>query len=45
MIRELPAFGTQVKSTNVADYIDISLLDELMREGFFYAMKKKYGVE
>jgi NitT/TauT family transport system substrate-binding protein len=45
MIRELPAFGTQVKSTNVADYIDTSLLDELTSEGFFDAMKKKYGVE
>jgi ABC-type nitrate/sulfonate/bicarbonate transport system substrate-binding protein len=45
MIRELPAFGTEVKSTNIADYIDESLVDELTREGFFDAMKKKYGVE
>jgi ABC-type nitrate/sulfonate/bicarbonate transport system substrate-binding protein len=44
-IRELPAFGVAVKSTNVADYIDTSLLDELTREGFFDAMKNKYGVE
>jgi ABC-type nitrate/sulfonate/bicarbonate transport system substrate-binding protein len=45
MIRELPAFGAQVKSTNVADYTDESLVDELAREGFFDSMKQKYGVE
>jgi len=45
MIRELPAFGTQVKSMNIPDYIDGSPLDELMREGFFDAIKTKYGVE
>jgi ABC-type nitrate/sulfonate/bicarbonate transport system substrate-binding protein len=45
MIRELPAFGVAVKSTNVADYIDASLIEELKREGFFDAMKKTYGVE
>jgi ABC-type nitrate/sulfonate/bicarbonate transport system substrate-binding protein len=45
MIRELPAFGVAVKSTDLADYIDTSLLDELTRERFFDAMKKKYGVE
>jgi ABC-type nitrate/sulfonate/bicarbonate transport system substrate-binding protein len=45
MLKELPAFGTAVKSTNVADYVDASLIEELRREGFFDAMKKKYGVE
>ena len=45
MLKELPAFGTPVKSTNAADYVDASLVEELRREGFFDAMKKKYGVE
>jgi len=45
MLRELPALGTPVKSTNVADYVDASLIEELRREGFFDAMKKKYRVE
>lgn len=45
MIRELPAFGATVKSRNIADYVDLTLIDELAREGFFDTMKKKYGVE
>jgi len=45
MMRELPALGAPVKSTNVADYVDASLIEELRREGFFDAMKKKYRVE
>ena len=45
MLRELPTLGTPVKSTNVADYVDASLIEELRREGFFDAMKKKYRVE
>ena len=45
MLREFPALGVPVKSTNVADYVDASLIEELRREGFFDAMKKKYGVE
>ncbi len=45
MLRELPALGAPVKSTNVADYVDANLIEELRREGFFDAMKKKYRVE
>jgi NitT/TauT family transport system substrate-binding protein len=45
MLKELPALGSPVKSTNVADYVDASLIEELRREGFFDAMKKKYRVE
>ena len=45
MLRELPSLGTQVKSTNTADYVDATLIDELRRDGFFAAMKKKYRVE
>jgi NitT/TauT family transport system substrate-binding protein len=44
MIRELPALGTPVKSTRIGDYIDEGPLSDLAREGFFAAMKKKYGV-
>jgi ABC-type nitrate/sulfonate/bicarbonate transport system substrate-binding protein len=45
MLRELPGLGAVVKSTNVADYIDSSLIEELRSEGFFDAMKSKYRVE
>jgi NitT/TauT family transport system substrate-binding protein len=45
MLRELPGLGAPVKSTNVADYVDAGLIEELRREGFFAAMKSKYRVE
>ena len=45
MLRELPALGAAVKSRNVADYVDDSLIAELRREGFFDAMKTKYHVD
>ena len=34
MLRELPALGVAVKSKNMADYIDGSLIEELRTEGF-----------
>jgi hypothetical protein len=45
MLRELPGLGAPVKSGNIADYVDASLIEELRREGFFDAMKTKYRVE
>jgi NitT/TauT family transport system substrate-binding protein len=45
MLRELPALGSPVKSTNIGDYIDAGLIEDLRREGFFDAMKKKYRVQ
>ena len=45
MLKELPALGTPVQSTKIPDYVDASLIEELRREGFFDAMKKKYRVE
>jgi ABC-type nitrate/sulfonate/bicarbonate transport system substrate-binding protein len=45
MLREFPALGTPVKSNKIADYVDASLIEELRREGFIDAMKKKYRVE
>ena len=45
MLRELPALGAAVKSRNVGDYVDDSLISELRREGFFDAMKTKYRVD
>jgi ABC-type nitrate/sulfonate/bicarbonate transport system substrate-binding protein len=44
MIRELPALGTPIKDTNLTGYIDDTLIADLKREGFFDAMKTKYGV-
>ena len=34
-----------MKSANIADYVDASLIEDLRREGFFDAMKTKYRVE
>lgn len=45
MLRELPSLGVPVKSSNIADYVDSTLLDDLRREGFFAAMQKKYQVQ
>jgi len=39
VIDQFPA----LKSRNVDDYIDASLLDGLKKEGFFAAMERKYG--
>ena len=44
MLRELPGLGVPVKSTELGDYIDEGLIEELRREGFFEAMKTKYRV-
>ena len=41
-LREFPALGIPVKSTNAADYVDSSLIEELKREGFFTALQAKY---
>ena len=44
MIKELPGLGAPVKSTNVADYVDASLIEELRGEGFIDAMRTKYAI-
>jgi NitT/TauT family transport system substrate-binding protein len=45
MMRELPRLGTTMRSPNVADYVDFSLIEELKAEGFIEQMKMKYGVQ
>lgn len=44
MLRELPALGVAVKSKNMADYIDGSLIEELRSEGFLDSVTKRYQV-
>lgn len=44
MLRELPELGTPVKSKNIADYVDDSLIEELRSEGFFDSVMKRYPV-
>src|ERR1051325_3631237 len=39
ILAQFPAGG----STNVADYVDTRILDELKREGFFKALDERYG--
>jgi NitT/TauT family transport system substrate-binding protein len=45
MLREFPALGLPLKSTNAADYVDSSLIEDLRREGFFTAMQAKYRTQ
>jgi NitT/TauT family transport system substrate-binding protein len=45
MLREFPALGIPLKSTNGADYVDQSLIEELRREGFFASMQAKYRTQ
>jgi ABC-type nitrate/sulfonate/bicarbonate transport system substrate-binding protein len=45
MIRELPALGTQVGSTNASDYVDLSYIEELRRDGTIAALQAKYGTQ
>ena len=44
MLRELPELGVPVKSKNLADYIDDSLIGELRSEGFFDSITQRYQV-
>lgn len=44
MLRELPGLGVAVKSKNVADYVDSSLIDELRSDGFLESVTKRYRV-
>jgi ABC-type nitrate/sulfonate/bicarbonate transport system substrate-binding protein len=44
MLRELPELGVPVKSKNIADYVDDSLIEELRSEGFFDGVTKRYQV-
>jgi ABC-type nitrate/sulfonate/bicarbonate transport system substrate-binding protein len=39
ILAQFPAGG----STNVADYVDTRILDDLKRQGFFAALEQKYG--
>lgn len=43
VIAQLPVLGTPVSSQNVDDYVDASLLSELVKEGFVSALKRRYG--
>lgn len=44
-LREFPGLGIPLKSTNAADYVDATLIDDLKREGFFTAMQVKYRTQ
>ena len=44
MLRELPELGAPVKSKNIADYVDDSLIVELRSEGFLDSVMKRYPV-
>ncbi len=45
VLKQLPEIGVEVGSTNVSDYIDTSLIEELRAEGFLDEMRQAYTVE
>ncbi len=44
VIAEVNSMGPPLTSKNPADYVDLSILDALKKEGFFEEMKKRYGI-
>ena len=44
VITEVDVVGPSLSSKNVADYVDLSAIDALKKEGFFNEMKRRYGV-
>ncbi len=43
VLKQLEALKVDLKSKDIADYIDYGPLDQLAKEGFFAEMEKKYG--
>lgn len=43
VIAQFAAVGIVLKSTNVDDYVDTSILDGLKKDGFIAALERKYG--
>ena len=43
MIRELPALGVAVGDTNTAAHVEAGLIEALRAEGFFDALRQRYG--
>jgi ABC-type nitrate/sulfonate/bicarbonate transport system substrate-binding protein len=44
VIDQLSALGNTVTSRKIEDYIDLSLIADMEKQGFFDQMKKTYGV-
>ena len=44
VIAEVNTMGPPLTSTKVEDYVDLGPMEALRKEGFFEAMKKKYGI-
>ena len=44
VIEQLSALGTQVTSRKIEDYLDLSLIADLEKQGFFEELKKTYGM-
>ena len=44
VIAEVNSMGPPLANKNLADYVDLGIVDALKKEGFFDEMKKKYGI-
>ena len=45
VLAELAGFGVKIKSTDVADYVDLKPLTDLKATGFIEELQKQYGVK
>jgi NitT/TauT family transport system substrate-binding protein len=44
VLEQLIAIGTDIGSRNVGDYLDVSIIDQLKKDGYFEQMAKTYPV-
>ncbi len=44
VLEQLIAIGTDIGSRNVDDYLDLSIIDQLKKDGYFEQMAKTYPV-
>lgn len=45
VIAQLQSIGIEVGSKNVNDYVDLSIIDDLKKDGYFDAMAKQYPIK
>ena len=45
VIEQLESIGIPVGSKNVDDYLDVRIIENLKKEGFFSALKQQYGIQ
>jgi len=44
VLAQLEAIGTDIGSRNVADYLDLGIIEALKQEGYFAQLEKIYSI-